>query len=115
MLYTNIFKIIGYLPVLLPVIIMFSSNRLFVKSRGFFLTTFIAVLVSWLVLVLFIIFVYNPVGVLAGYEVGAHFPESRFDNNTIGPAIFFGWLSPTLMGVILYFEPKIKEFIFSKI
>ena len=94
---------------------MFFSNRLFAQKRGFFLTTFVAVLVSWSVLVLLMIYVYNPIGILAGHEIGTHFPESKFDNNTIGPVIFFGWLSPTLMGVLLYFEPKFKKYMSNKI
>ena len=115
MLYTTLFSVVGYLPVLLPAIIMFSSNRLFAKTRGFFVTTLVAVLVCWLVLVLFMIFVYNPLGILAAYEAGADFPEVRYDNNTVGPVIFFGWLSPTLMGLLLYFEPKFKEHIVRRI
>jgi hypothetical protein len=38
--------------------------------------------------------VFNPVGIASAYEHGEHFPEARYDNNTVSVAILAGWLLP---------------------
>jgi hypothetical protein len=61
----------------------------------------IAVILGWVVAVLYAGLVVNPVGVSAGHAAGEHFPEARFDNNTIASAILGGWLAPLLsIGVV---------------
>jgi hypothetical protein len=40
--------------------------------------------------------IYNPAGIASGIEQGIDGPEMKFDNNTTGTALFFGWLYPTV-------------------
>jgi hypothetical protein len=54
----------------------------------------IAVALGWVTSVLYAGLVVNPVGIAAGHAAGEHFPESRYDNNTIASAIVGGWLAP---------------------
>jgi hypothetical protein len=60
----------------------------------------LAISVTWVVTVLFTMFVYNPAGIAAATEQGGHFPESLYDNNTVGVAIVGGWISPALAVLI---------------
>lgn len=69
------------------------------RPRKFWLRCIIAVLVGWLYTLLFTLFVYNPGGIAAGHALGEHFPENRYDNNTSGIAIVFGWLLPATYAV----------------
>lgn len=70
------------------------------RPRRFWIRCVIAVLAGWLCIVLFTLLVYNPSGIAAGHALGQHFPEGRYDNNTAGIAIFFGWLCPTVLVAI---------------
>lgn len=67
------------------------------RPRRFWLRGVIAVLANWLSTVLFTAYVYNPAGIAAGHAAGEHFPEGSYDNNTVGIAIFFGWICPTML------------------
>jgi hypothetical protein len=71
------------------------------RPRRFCIRCVIAVLMSWLCTVLFTLYLYNPAGIAAGHALGQHFPEARFDNNTSGIAIMFGWLCPTVVVAVI--------------
>ena len=60
-----------------------------------------AITVGWMTDIAFTAFFYNPAGIAAGHAAGAHFPEARFDNNTIATAIIGGWLAPSLVVALL--------------
>jgi hypothetical protein len=61
----------------------------------------LAVALGWVAVVLYAGFVVNPVGIAAGHAAGEHFPEARYDNNTIASALIAGWLAPLLsIGVV---------------
>jgi len=71
----------------------------------------IAVAVSWIVAVLYAGLVVNPVGIAAGHAAGEHFPEARYDNNTIASAILGGWLAPLVaIGIVV----AVKRLFFRK-
>ena len=70
------------------------------RPHRFWLRCVIAVLVGWIATVIFISLVYNPVGIAAGHALDQHFPEGSYDNNTVGIAIFFGWLCPAVLVAI---------------
>lgn len=70
------------------------------RPHRFWLRGMMAVFVSWLSTVLFTAYVYNPAGIVAGHAAGEHFPEGQYDNNTVGIAILFGWLCPTVLVLI---------------
>ena len=91
---------------------MFLIFRVILKDKNYYLKSAVGIFLSWGAAILFTIYIYNPVGILAGYESGLDFPESKFDNNTVGIAIFAGWLSPTVVAIALYFEPKLRKYIF---
>jgi hypothetical protein len=79
---------------LLPVLVL--AVLAIRRPRKFWLRCIIAVLIGWIYTVLFTLFVYNPAGIAAGHALGEHFPENRYDNNTSGIAIVFGWLLPAI-------------------
>jgi len=70
------------------------------RPRRFWVRCVIAVLSSWLCTVLFTLFVYNASGIAAGHALGQDFPEGRYDNNTSGIAILFGWVCPTVLVLV---------------
>ena len=71
------------------------------QPRQFWIRCVIAVLLSWLCTVIFILYLYNPAGIAAGHALGQDFPEVRYDNNTSGIAIMFGWLCPTVIVAVV--------------
>jgi hypothetical protein len=56
----------------------------------------IAIVLAWVAAVLYAGLVVNPTAIEAGHAAGEHFPEARYDNNTIASAILGGWLFPLL-------------------
>ena len=64
--------------------------------RHLFQRTVAVILVAWIALFVYTILVYNPAGIASGIEQGIDSPEMKFDNNTSGIALFFGWLTPTV-------------------
>ena len=64
--------------------------------RRFLRRSLLAVALGWGAFVAFTLLLYNPAGVAAGHSLGQHFPEVRYDNNTVGITLFFGWLPPAL-------------------
>jgi len=58
------------------------------------------ILISWMLLVFYTIYIYNPAGIAAGHEIGMEFPEGKYDNNTTSLAIFFGWMYPTFVAIV---------------
>jgi hypothetical protein len=64
--------------------------------RKLFQRTVVVILLAWLSLFVYTVFVYNPAGIASGIEQGIDSPEMKFDNNTIGITLFFGWLNPTI-------------------
>jgi len=71
------------------------------RPRSSFVRAVLAIIVAWAADIAFTAFFYNPAGIAAGHAAGVHFPEARFDNNTIGTAILEGWLLPLLVVVLL--------------
>lgn len=64
--------------------------------RAFGIRCVLGILVGWAAFVAFTLYVYNPAGIAAGLALGHDFPESRYDNNTMGVALLFGWWLPAL-------------------
>jgi len=64
------------------------------KRASFRAATSIAA--AWLAAIIYTIFLYNPAGIAASVEQGVHFPQARYDNNTIACTILVGWLYPAL-------------------
>lgn len=58
------------------------------------------VLISWIFIVLYTIYIYNPAGIAAGHELGVHFPEAKYDNNTISVALIGGWIYPSILAFV---------------
>jgi hypothetical protein len=58
------------------------------------------ILISWLVLIFYVFYVYNPAGIAAGHEGGMDFPKGKYDNNTTSLILFFGWMYPTMIAII---------------
>ncbi len=102
----NLLQIVEVVFHLLPVVIVVSAVYFLPSNKGYLFKASIGIAITWVSLVLYTIYVYNPVGISAGYESGMHFPESKYDNNTIAPILFFGWLSPTAIALILFFVLK---------
>jgi hypothetical protein len=57
----------------------------------------LAIAAAWVVGIFYTALVYNPAGIAAGHEAGAHFPENSYDNNTISVAIIGGWIGPAIL------------------
>lgn len=91
---------------LLPLVIIISAVYFLPSNKSYFFKASVGVVIAWASLVIYTIYIYNPVGIAAGHESGMHFPESKYDNNTIAPMIFFGWLSPTAIAFGLFFTLK---------
>lgn len=69
------------------------------KSR--WLRGLLAVAGAWISGIVYTIYVYNPAGTEVARYAGVHFPESHFDNNTVGAAMLGGWLAPALAVAIV--------------
>lgn len=69
------------------------------RHRG--LRAILAVLIAWITSVLYVGAIYNPAGIAAGNTLGEHFPENRYDNNTIASTMLGGWIEPTLCVIAL--------------
>ena len=57
----------------------------------------LAIAAAWVVGLAYTALVYNPAGIAAGHEAGAHFPENSYDNNTIAVALVGGWIGPSIV------------------
>jgi len=66
------------------------------RPRNEFGRAAIALIFTWAATVFYAGLVVNPVGIAAGHAVGEHFPEARYDNNTIASAMIGGWLAPLI-------------------
>lgn len=55
----------------------------------------LAVIAAWTASVFYVVGVYNPTGIEAARALGEHFPEGRYDNNTIASTLLGGWMMPT--------------------
>jgi hypothetical protein len=84
---------------------------LFTRSRpkGRWLRGLLAVAAAWVSGIVYTIYVYNPAGTQAGRYAGIHFPESHFDNNTVGAAMLAGWLAPAVAVVLVACLLAIRE------
>ncbi len=71
----------------------------FPRHRG--IRAIIAVLTAWIASVIYVEAIYNPAGIAAGHALGEHFPENRYDNNTIASTVLGGWIQPTLCVILL--------------
>ncbi|MBA8887018.1 hypothetical protein FHW12_001209 [Dokdonella fugitiva] len=54
----------------------------------------VAAVAGWIGCVAYTIFVFNPVGLASARAHGDHFPDVRYDNNTVSVAILAGWVVP---------------------
>jgi hypothetical protein len=61
----------------------------------------LAVAAAWGTGIVYTIYVYNPAGTEAARYGEVHFPENRFDNNTVASAILGGWLAPAIAVSVL--------------
>lgn len=61
----------------------------------------VAVVIAWIASAIYTGAIYNPAGIAAGHALGWHFPENRYDNNTIASTILGGWIDPTLCVIAL--------------
>jgi len=77
------------------------SNKL-----SYFLRSIIGVIISWSLLLIFSLYIYNPVGIKMGYEIGMDSPEMEFDNNTVASTLLGGWLLPKVIAIILFLVLK---------
>jgi hypothetical protein len=66
------------------------------RPRAFGIRCVLGIVIGWAAFIALTVFVYNPAGIAAGHALGHDFPESRYDNNTTGLALLFGWWLPTL-------------------
>src|SRR5687767_10151107 len=96
------FDIISSVSMLLPATLTLALVHLSPIPRHAGMRALVSILVPWVALMCFNMFILNPAGIAAGNEVGEHFPEARFDNNTIASALPGGWLLPTIV-VGIYF------------
>lgn len=79
------------LPLLLAV-----SMQWLPRPRHAGLRALLAVAAAWTLSVFLASEVYNPAGIDAGHARGEHFPEARYDNNTVVGQMVFGWFGPTV-------------------
>ncbi len=84
-----------------PIILM---SILWIESLNF--RAAIAVVSSWIISILYTIYIYNPAGIAAGIEQGIDSPQMRYDNNTVASTILGGWLYPLL--IVLLYLPWIR-------
>jgi hypothetical protein len=99
---TEIFEVISIIGKILPIatttIIIFAlPQKWFVIYR-----MLIAILMAWLISIIFKIYIYNPSGIAMGTEQGLNSPQMKFDNNTTSITILVGWISPALTAAIVY-------------
>lgn len=95
-----IFELVTLLDTALPLAIALSiSAAPLPRHRG--ARAILAVLIAWIASVLYVGAIYNPAGIAAGHALGEHFPENRYDNNTIASTMLGGWIDPTLCVVFL--------------
>lgn len=59
-----------------------------------------AILAGWVIGVLLVIFVYNPLGIAHGHALGEDFPEGRYDNNIVSIQLMLGWIVPLACGLL---------------
>jgi hypothetical protein len=63
---------------------------------------FLAVVVGWLLSVLYTALIYNPAGIAAATSQGVESPEMRYDNNTIATMVMAGWMYPVIALTIFF-------------
>ena len=86
----------------LQLVITLAVIHLLPRPTAFAARATIAVILAWAVSVAYTALIHNPAGIAAGHELGMHFPESHFDNNTIASQLMAGWFWPTVI-VAIYF------------
>jgi hypothetical protein len=70
----------------------------------------LAVLVGWALGLLLVVYAYNPAGVALGIEKGEHFPENRYDNNTVAVQVLVGWVLPLVaVAVVSGFRAAVNK------
>lgn len=90
------FVIVGYY--VIPVSIFLTLHFL-LKTKSQKIKIISGILISWLVLIFYVFYIYNPVGIAAGHETGMDSPEGKYDNNTTSIILFFGWMYPTMIAI----------------
>ncbi len=94
------FELVSLLRTALPfAIVILISATPFPRHRS--IRAMVAVVIAWIVSVIYTGAIYNPAGIAAGHALGWHFPENRYDNNTIASTILGGWIDPTLCVIAL--------------
>lgn len=93
---TQTFELVGIgsllLSTALPVVLFVGLQW----PRHPFQRVIVAILLAWISQFIYTDFVYNPAGIASGIEQRIDGSEMKFDNNTTGIALFFGWLNPTI-------------------
>ena len=72
------------------------ARRLLSRPRAFGIRCVLGIVIGWAAFFAFTLYVYNPAGIAASHALGHDLPESRYDNNTMGIALLFGWWLPAL-------------------
>ena len=100
------FELVPLIDRSLPFVIVLSiSAAPLPRHRG--MRAILAVLIAWIASVIYVGAVYNPAGIAAGHALGWHFPENRYDNNTIASTVLGGWIEPTLCVILLAVSRRI--------
>ena len=69
----------------------------------------LAVLIAWIASVFYARAIYNPAGIAAGHALGEHFPENRYDNNTIASTMLGGWIEPMMWVFVLAVIRRVRR------
>ena len=104
----QIFKIVQILWFALPMATAIIVYVILPVKLSKSIRALLGVMCGWLIAVVLTIAVYNPSGIAAGYEAGLHFPESKYDNNTIAVSVVTGWFYPLLALGCMWVISKIK-------
>jgi hypothetical protein len=100
------FELVTLFDTALPLVLVLSiSLAPFSRNRG--MRAILAVLIAWIASVIYVGAIYNPAGIAAGHALGWHFPENRYDSNTIASTILGGWIQPTLCVIVLAVSRRI--------
>jgi hypothetical protein len=81
---------------LVPPVVAIALSVWLPFPRNAVLRCLAAIIVAWVLSVLLVALVYNPAAIALGHANGEHFPEARFDNNTVAVQLLAGWFVPAI-------------------
>lgn len=96
------FALASLLTMMLPILIALGSWRLG-RPRHALLRALLAIAAAWALSIVMTSEVYNPAGIAAAHARGEHFPENRYDNNTVAVQILSGWFPPLIALLVARF------------